>query len=304
MSYNRPRFSAMATWSGNAINFATSATVSGAPYGLFVDTNNTVYVADRANHRLQMWLEGSNGTTRTYSGGLLYPYSVFATTNGDIYVDNGYSYNRVAKWMANGTKYNLTISVKDICYGLFVDVKNNLYCSVYYMHQVLMKSLDSNSNMWIIAAGTDCSGSASNTLNNPRGIFVDTDLNLFVADCSNDRVQKFLSQQVNAITVAGNGATGTVSLDCPSGIILDSDGYLFIVDSNNHRIVASGPNGFRCIVGCSTNAGSSSSQLYYPSDLKFDSYGNIYVTDTSNDRVQKFILMSNETYRKYLLDVE
>ena len=290
----------MAIWSGNAITFATSTTIGTTPYGLFVDRNNMVYVADQTNSRVQVWLEGTNAPTRTLSNDLNNTYSVFVTINGDIYVDNGYSYSRVDRWISDGTKDNLIIPVKDTCYGLFVDVQNNLYCSMFTRHQVLMKPLAVDSSLWIIAAGTDCSGSASNTLYNPRGIFVDTDLNLFVADCGNNRVQKFFSNQVNAIAVAGNGATGTVSLSCPSGVVLDGDGYLFIVDSNNHRIVASGPNGFRCIVGCSTNAGSSSSQLNYPSDLKFDSYGNIYVTDTSNSRVQKFLLIPNVTYRMYL----
>jgi DNA-binding beta-propeller fold protein YncE len=154
--------------------------------------------------------------------------------------------------------------------------------------------------MWIVAAGTDCSGSTSNTLDNPRGIFVDTNLNLYVADCGNNRIQEFPSNQTSGITLAGSTATGTITLSCPSGVVLDGNGYLFIVDSNNHRIVASGPNGFRCIVGCSAVSGSSASQLYYPSAMNFDSYGNIYVTDQDNNRVQKFILMPNTTYRKYL----
>ncbi|CAF4342654.1 unnamed protein product, partial [Adineta steineri] len=46
----------------------------------------------------------------------------------------------------------------------------------------------------------------------------------------------------------------------------------FIADYFNNRIVGSGPNGFRCLVGCSTVAGSASNQLYYPSSLSFDSY--------------------------------
>ncbi|CAF4386324.1 unnamed protein product, partial [Adineta steineri] len=126
--------------------------------------------------------------------------------------------------------------------------------------------------MWTIAAGTGCAGSTSNTLHDPRGIFVDTDLNLYVADYTNNRVQKFLSQQVNGITIAGTGATGTISLNGPCGIVLDADGYVFIAEYLNNRIVGSGLNGFRCLVGCSTVAGSASNQLYRPTSLSFDSY--------------------------------
>ncbi|CAF4414903.1 unnamed protein product, partial [Adineta steineri] len=127
---------------------------------------------------------------------------------------------------------------------------------------------------------------------NPRGIFVDTNLNLYVADCGNDRVQLFLSGQVTATTVAGSTATGTISLDCPSDVALDGGGYLFIVDSNNNRIIGSGPNGFRCIIACTSTTGSASNQLSSPSTFSFDSYGNIYVTDQGNSRVQKFLITS------------
>lgn len=299
MSYNQPKFSAYASWSGNAITFANTSTVGALPYGIFVDINNTVYVADRANSRIQVWSEGSTMPTRTITGGLGYPFSIFATANGDIYVDNGNINQRVDKWALDRNTSTSAMYVKQECYGLFVDINNNLYCSMYTVHQVVTKSLNSNSSLWTVAAGTDCSGSTMNQLLYPRGIFVDTNLNLYVADCGNNRVQLFPAGEVTAETVAGSSAAGTISLYCPSGVILDGNGYIFIVDSYNHRIVASGPTGFRCVVGCSGVAGSSSSQLIYPSSLSFDSYGNIFVTDRDNNRIQKFILLPNTTYRKY-----
>lgn len=66
--------------------------------------------------------------------------------------------------------------------------------------------------------------------------------------------------------------------------------YLF-VDQQNHRVVGSGPNGFRCLVGCFSNGGSTSNSMLYPRTMAFDSYGNIYVVDRDNNRIQKFILM-------------
>ncbi|CAF4330582.1 unnamed protein product, partial [Adineta steineri] len=170
---------------------------------------------------------------------------------------------------------------------------NNIYCTPLNYHQVNTKSLNSNSNIWTIAPGTGCAGSTSTTLYDPRGIFVDTHLNWYVADYTNNRIQKFLSNQLNGITIAGTGATGTISLSGPAGIVLDADGYVFIAEYLNNRIVGSGPNGFRCLVGCSTVAGSASNQLYYPSSLNFDSYGNMFVADRYNHRIQKFYVTSN-----------
>ncbi|CAF4057558.1 unnamed protein product, partial [Adineta steineri] len=297
ISFNQPTFGAYAAWDGVGITFANSSTVGTSPYGIFVDTNNTVYVANKASNQIQVWLSGSSIPTRKITTGITSPYSIFATITGDIYIDNGYTNNRVDKWASNRNISSSVMQVQGACYDLFIDVNNTLYCSLYTQHQVAIKSLNGNSSMWIVAAGTECSGSTPNTLNNPRGIFVDTNLNLYVADCGNDRVQLFLSGQVTATTVAGSTAIGTISLDCPSDVALDKDGYLFIVDSNNNRIIGSGPNGFRCIIACASISGSASNQLSSPSTLSFDSYGNIYVTDQgSNNRVQKFLSIPNTTY--------
>ena len=240
--------------------------------------------------------------SRNITSGLNTPYSIFATSNGDVFIDNGNSNSRVDKWTLSGLN-STTMSVRDACYDLFIDIAYNLYCSVNSKHQVMMKSLDSNSDMWIIAGGTDCSGSASNQLNAPRGIYVDESLNLYVADCSNNRVQKFPSQELNAITVVGSSAAGTISLSCPSDVALDADGYLFVVDSTNHRIIGSSSTGFRCIVGCAGSYGATSYQLNTPSTMSFDNYGNIFVTDNGNNRIQKFILIPKSTYSEYFIEV-
>ena len=293
MSYNQPKFSAIATWSANAITVATSTTVGTQPYGIFVNANNTLYVASRTNSRVLMWLEGSNNWTKTISSSLLYPYALFVTTTGDIYVDNGYINGRVDKFRSNTTNTSvLVMSVGSACFGLFVDISNSLYCSMYSLHQVVVKPLNSGTDALTVVAGTGCAGSASNMLNNPHGIFVNTNFDLYVADCINNRIQHFESEQLTGTTVAGSGATGTITLSCPTGVVLDADNYLFIVDSNNHRIIGSGPNGFRIIVGY-FGPGSTLNRLNSPQSMAFDSHGNMFITDQNNNRVQKFVLSTN-----------
>jgi hypothetical protein len=265
--------------------------VGSNPYGIFVNTINTVYVADRENNQIVIWLEGSIKIARTISGNLSYPYALFVTTAGDIYVDNGYENGRVNRWTINTTIGVPVMYVDKECYGLFVDISDTLYCSIGDRHQVVAKSLNNGSNT--VVAGTGCPGSASDMLYFPRGIFVDTNLDLYVADCFNDRIQLFHLGQFIGLTVAGNGTLGAFTLSCPTGVVLDADKYLFIVDSINHRIIGSGPNEFRCIVGCSGSTGSASNQLNYPQSMAFDSYGNIYVTDQNNHRIQKFIKVNN-----------
>jgi hypothetical protein len=262
------------------------------PYGLFVNTNNTLYVAEYFNSRIQVWLDGNITPIRTISGNISYPYSIFVTSSGDIYVDNAMLYGEVDKWLLNATSGIPVMYVTGNCYGLFVSINNTLYCSLSYLYQVVTRSLDDVSNTVRIVAGTGCSGSASNMLSLPNGIFVDISFNLYVADSGNNRIQLFRSGQSNGTTLAGYGALGTITLNRPNDVILDADGYLFIVDSGNSRIVGSGPTGFRCLVGCS-GSGSSANQLANPQSIAFDSYGNIFVADSGNSRIQKFILATN-----------
>ena len=180
------------------------------------------------------------------------------------------------------------------CYDIFIDIANNLYCSMELNHQVVMKSLNFDSNAMTVVAGTGSAGSASNMLNSPKGIFVDINLDLYVADYYNNRIQMFPAGQLTAITVAGNGlSNSTIIFDRPITVTLDANGHLFIADHFNHRIVRSGVNGLECIVGCSGTNGLGSDQLNCPRGPSFDSYGNLFVADSVNDRIQKFFLMTN-----------
>jgi DNA-binding beta-propeller fold protein YncE len=214
--------------------------------------------------------------------------------SGDIYVDTFNSIGGVSKWTLNSTIGILTMTTCQKCWDIFIDISNTLYCSLNGRHQIITKSLNSSLNILKIVAGTGSADTALNTLYNPRGIFVDINFDLYVADCGNDRIQLFQSGKLFAITIAGSSSlTTTITLDCPTGIILDADDYLYIVDSGNHRIVASGSNGFQCLVGCSGISGSASNQLNTPWSMSFDSYGNIFVTDQGNSRIQKFNLSTN-----------
>lgn len=301
MSYNRPKLDLYAVWNPNAVTLADSNIVGSLPWSIFIDTNNTIYAVDHQNSGIKVWMNESINPTTSISSNLLHPVSIFVTSNGDIYIDNQYPSFQVNRWQLNTNNRAIAMYVDGYCLDLFVDVNNLLYCSIRDKNKVVSKSLYNASNILTIVAGTGCNGSTSNSLNGPHGIFVDINLDLYVADTFNHRIQLFRSGSSNAITIAGSGSLNvTITLNRPADIVLDADKNLFIVDHANHRIVGPGPNGFRCIIGCTGSSGSTSNTLALPMSMAFDSHGNIHVVDLGNRRIQKFLRLNN-TLGKYLL---
>ena len=231
---------------------------------------------------------------RTISNGLSAPRGIFLKNNGDLFVNYNTPPTQVDKWTVNATIGVPAMYTSNVCYSIFIDIADYVYCSTESPHQVAKKSLNSVINTLIIVAGNGTAGSGANMINGPRGMFVDTNLNLYLADCWNSRIQFFQSDQLNGTTVPINGFNGIFTLNTPTDVTLDGDGYLFIVDHYNHRILGSGPEGFRCVAGCTGTNGSAANQFLLPHTLSFDSFGNLFIIDIGNIRVQKFNLIANE----------
>ena len=291
-SFNQPKFCPNASWNPDAITFANVSTVGQWPKGIFINKQNTIFVVDRDNSQMQIWFSGSGTPTSIRVANASKPYSFFVTNSNEIFIDNGLLNGLVDIWTMNGTLIGPAMMTTSACYGLFIDIVNNIYCSVMEDHQVISRSLDSSIHTLTIVAGTGCSGNSSRMLYWPRGIFVHTNLDLYVTDNGNHRIQLFHPGQLSGITLAGSGAPGTISLFRPTAVVLDGDGYLFIVDCYNSRIIGSGPNGFRIVAGGFGN-GNASNQLLGPFSLSFDSEGNMFVVDGTNYRIQKFFLLTN-----------
>ena len=180
------------------------------------------------------------------------------------------------------------MTVTSSCTALFVDINDDLYCSLTSQHRVTKTSLSVTTSTTRVAAGTGTPGSGPSTLDSPRGIFVHTNLDLYVADCRNDRIQLFRSGQLSGTTVVDSNV-----IQCPSSVVLDGDGYLYITSSDEDRIIRYALNVSECIFGCGNGGGSSPNQLSDPRGMSFDTSGNILVADTGNGRIQKILLRSS-----------
>lgn len=282
-----------ATWA-NATTFANRSVVGPFPHGLFVNAKDDVFMLSESSSRIVSQKTWSNVVTMNVSINSNNSFGLFVDRLNSIYVDNGLSRKQIDK-ISLGVS-SLTQSIRSInhsCFSLFVDRNDSLYCSMSEVHSVFKFPSNNPSNPLTIIAGNRTNGSQATMLSSPRGIFLSDNFSLYVADCGNDRIQRFDNGRLQAVSVAGAAAPGTITLLCPTAVVLDADNQLFIVDSKNHRIVASDRFGFRCIIACSQTSGNRMDQLNNPQMIAFDRDGNLFVSDRNNARVQRFALRTN-----------
>lgn len=196
------------------------------------------YIAENVLDRIEIWMEGNSTSVKTISQGLRHPHGLFVDISGHIFADNGINNSRVDQWVFNETSGSTVLNVSASCDSLFVDVNETLYCSMGQRHRVVKQSLsNANGSVRITAAGNGSGGALPTMLNTSRGIFVDLNLDLYVADCFNHRTQRFTVNRLQGTTVAGSSAEGNVNISYPSAVMMDGNGYLFIADSKNHHIL-------------------------------------------------------------------
>ena len=119
----------------------------------------------------------------------------------------------------------------------------------------------------------------------PRGVAVDSDGNVYVADTYNDRIQKFDSNVV-FITKWGSYGSGNGEFDTPWDVAVDSDGNVYVTDWYNNRIQKFNSNGV--FITKWGNYGSGNGLFNRPRGVTVDSDDNVYVADQYNHRIQKF----------------
>lgn len=208
---------------------------------------------------------------------------------------------------AGGTPMSALSASLSIPTGVAVDNAGNLYIVALGQNRVF--KVDRAGQLTLVA-GDGTSGFSGDgglateaSLNTPRGVAVDSDGKLYIADTGNLRIRRVEPATGVIATVAGNGSRGfsgddgaatAASLDFPSGVAVDSSGNLYIADTGNHRIRRVDSSGM--INGVAGNGSASFSgdggpataaSLAWPFAVAVGGSGNLYIADTGNHRIRR-----------------
>ncbi|CAF2408543.1 unnamed protein product [Rotaria sp. Silwood2] len=272
------------------------------PNGLYVDDDQTLYIADWSNHRIVEWKCGAT-TGRVVAGGhgegsrpeqLNRPTDMIIDRERDSFIICDYGNKRVVRWpRQNGTNGETIISNVG-CHGLSIDDDGFLYIADFDKHDVRRYRMGENQGT--VVAGGNGAGNRLDQLNSPVYIFIDQDHSVYVSEYRNHRVTKWMEGAKQGIIVAGGHGQGNnlTQLSVPYGVIVDQSGTIYVTDYANHRIMRWSQRATQgsVIVG-GNSQGSQSNQLYGPIGLSFDRENNLYVSDNQNHRIQKFNIDRN-----------
>jgi sugar lactone lactonase YvrE len=243
------------------------------PNGVAVDSVGNVYVGDTLNHTIRKitpdgvvstlaGLSGSFGATDGIGSAARFssPQGVAVDTAGNVYVADD-SNHRIRKITPVGVVSTLAGSAPP--------------------------------------GSVDGPGSAAR-FNQPLGVAVDSQGNIYVADANNAAIRKIAPDgMVSTLAgLAGNaGATdGTASqarFYNPVGVAVDRSGNVYVADGGNNTIRKITPGGMvSTLAGLARSTGStdgigSVARFNYPYGVAVDSAGNVYVADAYNNTIRK-----------------
>ncbi len=247
------------------------------PYGVALDTNGNLYIADTYNNRIR---KVSKGTITTIAGTgsagptgdnvpatsaqLLGPYSIAVDSAGNLFLVE-----------SNGCR------VREISNGTITTIAGN----------------------GTRGSGGDGGPATSAQFMTPMDIALDSVGNAYVTDWSTHRVRKISGGAINTVAGGGspigdNGPAASARLDQPVAVAVDSAGNLYIAEPSDHRVRKVSNGVVTTVAGIGTagysgdNGPASSAQLNKPYSVAVDSADNLYIADSGNDRIR---MVSNGT---------
>lgn len=309
-----------------------------------VDASGNIFVTDPVNYRVRrIDATTQNITTIAGNGGvgdggpatqaLLFTSGLAHDSSGNVFI--GDVLDRRVRRVDAATGLISTVAGKDVGTsagyggpatddqlngpgGVALDASGDLFISERSIDAV--EEVSESSGIIALFAGSGSPGfsgdggpATSAKLDLPRGIAVDVNGNLFIADQLNNVIRKVNASTGIITTSGGNtsilsngrpvggysgdgGPQTAAQLLSPAGGTLDSAGDGFIADAGNNviRRVGGGTGIITTIVGnhalgpgFSGDGGPASlAQLRGPTTAALDAFGNLYISDAGNYRVR------------------
>ncbi|HLE13228.1 MAG TPA: hypothetical protein VI776_00660, partial [Anaerolineales bacterium] len=222
------------------------------PRGVTFDASGDIYVADCANHRLQIF--AGNGAYQATFGGPGSGQYQFSCPTGVAFDAGG---------------------------NMYVADSTNQRIQIY----------DSNRTYVATLGKTGVSGTDKYHFKWPQDVEVDAGGNIFVADLFNERVLKYNSSRVWQMTLGTTGESGCSEADhlcAPFGVAVDASGNIYVVQKFGPGVRVFSQNGDE-LATIGATWGSGNNQVREPQGIEVDADGNVYIADTLNHRVLKFV---------------
>ncbi len=301
------------------------------PQGIALDSSGDLFIADTQNNLVEKVTSG--GTLSIIAGKagqfgaptpgpasaskLNLPGGVAIDSSGDLYIAD--TDNSLVEEVTSGTLSILAgkvgqpgaptpgpASSSDLWgpSGVAIDASGDLYIADY-QNSVVEKV--AGGTLSILAgesshAGLPTPGAAtSSELGNPMALALDGTGALYIADNTNDLIEKVTAGGTLSV-IAGNGPLGgaptpgpaaSSALGSPVDVATDAAGDLYIADAGNNVVEKITPSGTLSILAGDGQAGpptpgpATSSGLSDPTAVAVDNQGNLYIADPLDDVVEK-----------------
>ena len=251
--------------SGNFLNY-------NSPVALAIDKNGTLYIADRDNHTIK---------------------KITSVGVGSVLAGSGIAGS------ANGQGREASFNFPE---GIAVDGDGNVYVSDRDNNKIRKIS---PTGLVSTLAGTGTAGyadgpAASANFKTPKGIAVDGDKNLYVADYGNSLIRK-ISAAGEVTTVAGgsswsnaDGIKSDASFSSPFSVAIDVNGDIYVGESARIRKIS--PNGVvNTVAGNSagfsgTDGIGTAASFWGPIGICLDYKGSLFIASNLNKKIRKLSL--------------
>jgi cysteine-rich repeat protein len=249
-----------------------------SPWGLAIDAQGALWIADMTNQRLREL--ATDGTISTIAG------------NGTLGVGG-------EGGVATGAQLSNP-------FGVAVDATGRIVIADNFHQRIRRVELDGTIHT---IAGTGLQGYSGDgaaatdaELNGPDGVAIDAMGRIYIADTYNHAIRRVdLDGTIHTIAGTGqqgftgdSGAATSARLYNPQGVAVDAGGVVYIADTYNHRIRRVDTNGVITTIAGNDTAGyggdggqASAATLSFPYGIVIDHSGRVVLSDSANNRIRR-----------------